>query len=156
MITYRVATPSDAVAMATARENGHWSGGAGAGTMARYLAGEHHPQHARAPRVAFVAEAAGVIIGFVAGHLTDRFSCDGELQWIFVLPEYRRHGVARALFRLLVEWFVDQHAARICVNVEPDNEAARTFYAHHGARPLSEYWMEWLDISGTHCVGPLA
>ncbi len=155
MITYREATPDDATAMGVARETGQWSGGAGAATMARYLAGEHHPQHAQPQRVAFVAEAAGIVVGFVAGHLTHRFACDGELQWIFVLPEYRRHGVADELFHLIAEWFVEQHAARVCVNVEPENAAARAFYAQRGARPLSEYWMEWTEIrAAQRTTGP--
>ncbi|MGH7752666.1 MAG: GNAT family N-acetyltransferase [Gemmatimonadales bacterium] len=33
-------------------------------------------------------------IGYVAGHLTRRFDCEGELQWIYVVPDRRRSGVA--------------------------------------------------------------
>ena len=78
-IAYRAALVSDAEAMGRARERGGWSGGAPAITMARYLAGEHSPQHARAPRIGVVAEDDSEIIGFVTGHLSERFGCDGEL-----------------------------------------------------------------------------
>ncbi len=46
--------------------------------MALYLAGQHHPQHALAPRVIYVAEQGDSLIGFIAGHRTRRFGCDGE------------------------------------------------------------------------------
>jgi hypothetical protein len=36
--------------------------------MRRYLAGKQHPQQALGPRVAFVAETAGIPVGYVAGH----------------------------------------------------------------------------------------
>jgi GNAT superfamily N-acetyltransferase len=145
-ITYRRATAADAEAMGVARDIGNWSGGAGPVTIARYLAGEHHPQHARAPRVAVVAEADGAIVGYIAGHLTRRFGCDGELQWLFVAPALRRAGVAAALLQYLAAWFVQQCASSVCVNVDPENVAARAFYGKHGAVLLSEHWMQWQDI----------
>ena len=133
--------------MARIREAGGWTGGAAEARMAAYFAGEHHPRHALAPRAGFVAEADGRMIGFVAGHLTTRFGCDGELQWLFVAPERRGRGAAELLLDGLAHWFAGQSAARVCVNVEPDNERARRFYARHGARALSDYWMVWPDIA---------
>ena len=115
--------------------------------MRRYLTGEHHPREALAPRVAFVAETNGAITGFAAGHLTRRFACDGELQWILVAPEERGTRAARRLLRALATWFVAHDAARVCVNVAPENDAARRFYARHGATDLSEQWMVWTDIA---------
>jgi hypothetical protein len=89
-ITYREASVGDAEAMGAARAAGDWAGGATAAVMARYLAGEHHPQQALAPRVAFLAEDdGGAVVGFIAGHLTRRFGSDGELQWVFVAPSLR-------------------------------------------------------------------
>jgi ribosomal protein S18 acetylase RimI-like enzyme len=114
--------------------------------MARYLAGEHHPQHALMPRVLYVALEGETPVGYIAGHLTRRYECDGELQWIYVLPERRGSGVALELLRLLAAWFVEHKASRICVDVTPTNTPARRFYARHGAVTLKPYWLVWDDI----------
>lgn len=142
----RSASEADIAAMARLRDASDWSGGAGASTMHRYLAGEHHPQQARAPRAAFIAESAGEVLGFVAGHLTERFGCDGELQWMLVDAAWRGGRVGDALLTSLAHWFVAQSAHRICVNVAPENVRARRFYGRHGAIDLSEYWMVWPDV----------
>ena len=133
--------------MARLRELSGWAGGAGAETMRRYLQGEHHPQQARAPRAAFLAERAGALVGFVAGHLTARFGCDGEVQWLIVAPAARGGGVGAALLGVLAAWFAGEGARRVCVNVAPENAAARRLYARHGAVELSAYWMVWPDIT---------
>jgi GNAT superfamily N-acetyltransferase len=112
--------------------------------MAQYLAGEHHPQHALPPRALWMAIAGDLPVGYVAGHLTRRFGCDGELQWIYVVPDHRRTRVASALLGLLVDWFIENGARRICVDV--GSEESRPFYLHHGALELSRHWMVWDDI----------
>lgn len=76
--------------MAHLREASGWTDGAPEARMRLYLLGEHHPQKALASRVAYVAEAAGAIVGFIAGHLTARFGCEGELQWPVALTRVRR------------------------------------------------------------------
>ena len=113
--------------------------------MARYLAGEHHPRQALAPRALWLAEAGHDAVGYVAGHLTRRLGCEGELQWIYVVPDQRRHGVASRLLELLAAWFLAHDARRICVDVGDD--AARPFYRRHGATALNEHWMVWQDIA---------
>jgi GNAT superfamily N-acetyltransferase len=152
-ITYREARVGDVEAMDAARTAGGWAGGAGAPVMARYLAGTHHPQQARPPRVAFLAEDGGTVVGFAAGHLTRRFGCDGEAQWLFAAPQRRGGEVAAALLSRLARWFVAQGARRVCVNVAPENARARAFYARSGARELNEYWLEWPDMSATAASG---
>jgi ribosomal protein S18 acetylase RimI-like enzyme len=111
-----------------------------------YLTGERDPQMAKKPRVAFVAASDAAVIGLIAGHLTQRFRCDGELQWISVRPEYRRRSVADQLLRLLAQWFADRDAARVCVDVVSTNVAARRFYSRNGAVDLKPSWMVWDDI----------
>ncbi|MGB6077420.1 MAG: GNAT family N-acetyltransferase, partial [Candidatus Acidiferrales bacterium] len=98
------------------------------------------------PRVGYVAYEGDTLVGFIAGHLTRRHSCDGELEWINVIPERRGGGIASELLRLLAGWFVAQKASRICVDVEPTNTAARRFYARHGAEELNPHWLVWKDI----------
>jgi len=114
--------------------------------MLKYLAGEHHPQQALPPRVMWMATDGESPIGYVAGHLTRRFGCDGELQWIYVVPEYRRTQVGSTLLRLLAEWFLQRGVRRVCVDVGDDS--ARPFYRRHGAVDLNRHWMVWDDISG--------
>lgn len=112
--------------------------------MSLYLAGEHHPRHALAPRAMWLAEKAGRPVGYVAGHLTRRFACDGELEWIYVVGEERRRGVAAELVRLLAAWFVEKGARRICVDL--GDERARGFYLRLGAVDLRKHWLVWNDI----------
>lgn len=114
--------------------------------MAAYLAGQHHPRQALAPRVAFVAIAASEVVGYIAGHLTRRLECDGEVQYLFVTPEQRRLGVASALLRLLTVWFVERGALKVCVDANPDSAAARPFYLSRGATELGPHWLAWADI----------
>lgn len=108
---------------------------------------ELHPQHALIPRVIYVASESDSIVGFIAGHLTRRFACEGEVEWINVIPERRGSRIASELLRLLAGWFVEQKASLICVDVDPANTTARCFYRRHGAQDLNEHWLVWNNIS---------
>lgn len=114
--------------------------------MERYLAGTHHPGDALAPRVMYVALEGEHIAGYIAGHLSTRFDCRGELQYLYVARDYRRRGAASALLMALTNWFIEQDARRVCVDVVPENAAARAFYRQHGAVELNRAWMVWEDI----------
>ena len=120
--------------------------GPGDARMADYFAGKHHPQQARAPRIGYVATGEDRVVGYIAGHLTRRYECDGELQYLFVAPADRRAGIAGELVSRLFQWFVTQGAYKICVNVEPENQPARAFYRRWGAEEMSRYWYVWPDI----------
>jgi GNAT superfamily N-acetyltransferase len=146
-ITLRPATGDDVAEMARIRELGGWTGGAGAERMALYLAGAHHPRYALQARIVLVAEDGISIVGYIAGHLTTRFGCDGELQWLFVLPAYRGGGVASRLLGALATWCARHDSRSVCVDVEPENARARRFYLRHGARALDTHWLVWDDIS---------
>jgi GNAT superfamily N-acetyltransferase len=146
-LLFRPATLRDVAAMAQLRTE-HWGNAPDwERTIASYLSGEHHPRHALLPRVAVIAEQDGEVIGFIAGHLTRRYRCDGELQWINVSPDYRGQGVATELLRELADWFASHNARRICVDVQPRNATARTFYTRHGAEPLNDHWLVWENIA---------
>jgi len=114
--------------------------------ISRYLNCELHPEQALMPRVSYVALEAESLVGFIAGHLTRRYACDGELEWINVIPECRGSAVASELLRLLAALFAEQKASRICVDVEPNNTTARRFYKRYGADDLNEHWLVWNDI----------
>jgi GNAT superfamily N-acetyltransferase len=120
--------------------------------MAAYLAGAHHPQQARGPRVAFLAEVGGAAVGYVAGHLTRRFGCDAEVQYLYVAPPLRRTGVAAALLWHLAAWFVQNGAAFVCVDVNSDSLSAEPFYSSLGATWLRPHWMAWQDIKSVSDV----
>jgi GNAT superfamily N-acetyltransferase len=110
-----------------------------------YLSGEHSPQEALPARAAFAALDGAELVGFVAGHLTRRLGCDGELQWINVVEERRGQGIADRLMAKIGAWFVEREAYRVCVNVEPRNTAARRLYMRCGAQPFDDNWMIWED-----------
>ena len=141
-IQYRLAQPADMHSLARLRRDGE-AGGASEERMRRYLLGEHHPQHALLPRIVWLAETT-VPVGYIAGHLTRRFGCQGELQWIYVVSQYRGSGLAGDLLRHLAAWFVERGARRVCVDV--GDPIARRFYARQGAENLNEHWMVWSDI----------
>lgn len=110
-----------------------------------YLEGDLSPGQALPQRAAFVAMEGTLLRGFVAGHRTRRHGCDAELEWINVDPASRGTGVARKLIGLIGAWFVEQGARRVCVNVEPDNVAARRLYQRCGAQAFHSHWMIWED-----------
>jgi GNAT superfamily N-acetyltransferase len=112
-----------------------------------YMDCEHHPQKALMPRVIYVACDGDALVGLIAGHLTRRYACDGELEWIDVIAAHRRSGVASELLRLLAQWFSGQKAHRVCVDVNPANLVARRFYTRHGAESLNPHWLVWNDIN---------
>jgi len=143
---YRKARDEDIIPMAQVRE-GEW------GTedywitrIGGYMRGEHHPQHALMPRIIFVAEDKEKIIGFIAGHLTTRLGCNGELEWINVIPEYRKSGVASELLYHLAKWFVEQKSTKVCIDVAAENIPAQKFYRKHGAKNLNAHWLFWEDV----------
>jgi GNAT superfamily N-acetyltransferase len=109
--------------------------------IAAHMKGDITAQKALQTGVVYVAEANATVIGFIAGHLTRRFDCEGELQWINVAREYRGQGIASELLRVLARWFAEQNAFRVCV--DPDDPG---LYARHGAEPLNKHWLYWPDI----------
>ncbi len=144
-VIYRQAVPADVPALARIRAAEWESELYWMRRITGYIEGKLHPHKALAERVIFVALENAMIIGFVAGHLTRRFDCDGELQWIDVVRDRRRRGTGSEMVRLLARWFLDQRARRICV--DPGNPSARQFYARLGAENLNQHWMLWTDIS---------
>ena len=152
-ITLRPVEPPDIPRLAAIRAQeweteAYWTGRIGS-----YIREEQSPQQALRTRAAFVALDGAELVGFVAGHRTRRFGCDGELQWINVVEGRRGQGIARRLVMRMGAWFAEREAFRVCVNVEPKNAAARELYRRCGAQPLNDYWMIWED-SRAMCAPP--
>ena len=144
-VRFRVATSVDAPAMAQCRSTDPVAGPADS-RMAAYFDGHHHPQEAMPPRIGFVATDGDAVVGYIAGHRTTRHGCAGEVQYLFVAPDYRRRGIATALLRLLADWFEKEGIRKVCVCVDADSPAAAPFYTSLGASPIRKYWRAWEDI----------
>jgi GNAT superfamily N-acetyltransferase len=126
--------------------------------IAAYLDCQHHPQHALGPRIAYLAVAGDAVVAYVAGHLTQRHGCDGEVQYLYVAPAYRRKGIGSALLRLLADWFLSQGACKMCVAVANDNPPeARPFVESVGASLFKKHWHAWDNVdvvpraTSSHC-----
>jgi GNAT superfamily N-acetyltransferase len=143
-LTYRQAGPSDIPALARIRAISWSTEDYWRERIAGYLNCIVHPRDALEPRVIYVAETEAEVVGLIAGHLTRRLGCEGELEWIDVIPDQRRKRIASHMVRLLAEWFVQHGASRICV--DPGNGPARTFYRTLAAQDLNAHWMFWPDI----------
>jgi GNAT superfamily N-acetyltransferase len=114
--------------------------------IAGYLDGSQDPRNSLSTREAFVALVENEVVGFVAGHLTHRHGCTGELEWINVARTHRGRGIASALLHAIAAWFVEANATKVCVDVVPANLSARRLYESHGARELNPHWLVWDDI----------
>jgi ribosomal protein S18 acetylase RimI-like enzyme len=144
-IRYRTATSTDIPSIARLRSLGWGDEDYWIPRLTAYMNGENNPQMALRQRVVYVATNNDQIVGFIAGHLTRRLDCEGELEWIDVDTDYRRQGIASKLVRILAKWFEEQRVQKVCV--DPGNEEARKFYTVNGARNLNAHWMYWEDIS---------
>lgn len=61
------------------------------------------------------------------------------LEDLYVLPEYRKKGYGKALFKTLVQEAIDNHCGRmewVCLNW---NQPSIDFYLSMGAKPLDEW-----------------
>jgi GNAT superfamily N-acetyltransferase len=145
-IGYRAAEKADVPALARVRARNWGTEEYWIQRLTAYMDRELHPQEALLPRVVFVAQEGDAIVGLIAGHLTRRFDCEGELEWIDVVSERRGLGIAGELLRRLATWFIAEGARRVCVDVVPENGRARAFYQRRGARPFKPSWMLWEDI----------
>jgi GNAT superfamily N-acetyltransferase len=110
-----------------------------------YVRRLRHPQHALEPRILFAAMADERMVGYIAGHFSTRHQTQGELQSIYVLPEFQRCGIGGALLDRLAGWFVAHERQAVCVGIDPANPYKK-FYEKHGARRINQHWLMWDDV----------
>lgn len=84
-----------------------------------------------------VAEEEGTVVGFAHGAV--RLQPDhlaggpvGSITHVYVRPEYRRGGTARALVAVLADWFAQRNVARTELTVVAGNPAALAFWRSLG------------------------
>lgn len=114
--------------------------------LSGYMTGRHNPQFALPRRLVLAAKRGQSLVGYTAGHLSRRFDCEGELQWLYVVESARRQRIGAALVSCLAEWFAVQGVSRVCVNVDPNNGTACKFFAARGARRHGEHWFIWDEM----------
>jgi len=146
-LRYRQASAADVAEITRARSTDPASE-PGDSRLAAYVQGTHHPQHALALRAVYVAVSGRSVVGYIAGHLTRRHACEGEVQYLWVAPQHRRQGIATELLSQLGGWFAAQRARKVCVNVAEDNVGAQLFFKGRGAGNLERHWLVWADIRG--------
>ena len=145
-LSIRPVAPADVPAMAAIRAEKWETQEYWETRIEAYLAGRLAARQALPGFAAFVAVLEGQVVAFAAGHRTARHGCQGELEWINVACERRGSGIAGKLLAAMAGWFVEQNALRVCVDVVPENTAARTLYAKYGAVDLKPNWMVWEDV----------
>jgi ribosomal protein S18 acetylase RimI-like enzyme len=114
-----------------------------------YMIRQQTPPYGLEPRMVLVAvdTTENEVIGLIAGQLTTRFGCNGEIHWLNVDSRHRGQRIAEKLIDALFAWFRTQSAHKICVTVTPTNDAARTAFARHNAEPMGPLWLVFNDIA---------
>ena len=103
------------------------------------------PASSRPQRIILKAVSEGRIIGYIAGHLTNRYGLDAEIQSFYILKEYQRNGTGKQLLKKFVEWLLTQPAKSLCAGIKPENKY-QAFYLKYGGRNLNEHWIYWDDM----------
>ena len=91
---------------------------------------------------AIVAESDGKAIGlalYFYNYSTFLTKPGIYLEDLFVLPEYRRQGIGKAIFRYLAQLAVERDCGRLEWSVLDWNEPAIAFYRQMGAKILEDW-----------------
>ena len=107
---------------------------------------EQSPASAKPERIVFKAVIDDSIIGYIAGHLTNRYEKDAEIQSFYVLKHQQRKGIGSKLLYHFTGWLIDKNAKSLCVGIALENPYQQ-FYLKYGAQYLNPHWIYWDDIS---------
>lgn len=104
-----------------------------------------------------VAEVDGCVAGFLIGRLEygGGVYADPDFGYITdacVGSQYRRLGLARALFVEMKAWFQSRNLTNIRVSVAVANPVSKAFWKEMGFRPFMERW--WYDLEPETYVTP--
>ena len=95
----------------------------------------------------FVAvEPAGKVIGFAAAdkQLNQNYSFETELQVIYLLPQYQRQGIGRALMREVAQALIQAGFTSMMLWVLKENWDSRVFYQNLGGQQIAvSHYERW-------------
>jgi ribosomal protein S18 acetylase RimI-like enzyme len=111
-----------------------------------YINLEFNPHRADSLRVSCVAMHNGIVVGFIAGHLTTLSEYPGQIQWLLIDKQYRRRGIASKLLWIMAGWFIENNAFTVRVDVDPEDQGVQGFYRCHHVTSANRYWLYWDDI----------
>jgi GNAT superfamily N-acetyltransferase len=94
-----------------------------------------------------IVEVNGQPIGFGLVYLiTPKPQTPGAfIQWAYLEPEHRRHGLGGVLFEHLLAWARERGAARVELRFIEGNEAAEHFWQKTGFRTFARQCVLWLS-----------
>ncbi len=118
-----------------------------------HLAQRHFERQEAGDYFHALAERGGVILGTCVLDCDRSQSLCPELKNLWVYPESRRQGAARALTTFLEDRARELGFVEVFLRVDPDNEAAIPMYIGLDYTPTGDHVAtayEWLDAAGEH------
>ena len=84
-------------------------------------------------RVIFIAIKNDKIVGMILGKIINtlsiiKFKKRGYISNLYILPKYRRKGIAKKLVRELIEWFKENNIKNLRLEVYSKNKPALNIY----------------------------
>lgn len=102
-----------------------------------------HVAGATSSGTAFVVQdESGSVAGFVVGFVEPDAPGVGYVHFVWVSPEHRGHGVARALYEHLFEALRAAGCREVRAVVSERSKGARAFHDHLGFRPAADTGLE--------------
>jgi ribosomal protein S18 acetylase RimI-like enzyme len=105
------------------------------------LPGDYAPPYGRL----LVAYQKDVPVGCVAMYLITPFTC--EVKRLFVRPEFRRHGVGRALMNELIKQAQQVGYQKMRLDTHASMVEALALYRNIGFKPAAPYYKTKAEIS---------
>lgn len=109
-----------------------------------YFAGQS-PASAKPERIVFKSVLENQLIGYIAGHLTNRYDKDAEIQSFYILKTHQGKGIGSQLLQHFIKWSMKYNVKSLCVGIASDNPY-QAFYLKYGGQYLNPHWIYWDDI----------
>ena len=97
--------------------------------------------------ISFIAFENGKPIGFIFGREKKDYSVfaenerpPGEIESLYVEPEFRNKGIGKKLFAELKKWFKKRGMKKLETTVNSPNKKAKTLYKELGFKVYDERW----------------
>jgi ribosomal protein S18 acetylase RimI-like enzyme len=111
-----------------------------------YISGGSSPQKAKVERVVFKALIDEKMVGYIAGHLTERYGKEAEIQSFYILIEHQRMGIGSKLLAQFLDWLAAYGVGSLCVGIDGANPYQQ-FYLKYGGAHLNPHWIFWDDLA---------